>query len=441
MKKTFLIFTAFLVVAWGSAMAETYTLEECIQMAVEKDPNAVSYRNAVNTAGAGVRQAIGDFLPSASFNMSSGQSYRGPIRLVTTVGEGQELFVDPSWEYTKSYSASFGAGMTLFDGLQNVWNYKISKAGKRQAQSNYDQVKSNIVFNVKTDYYLVLKAKRDLEVAREAVKRSEELLKLFEEKYKLGSASLSEVLKQKVQFGNDKLTLVNAETILEARFTALALGIGVDPNVKFDVANIELGRESIEQIDTFLSKALIYHPSILASMANQDIYKYDVRSAWGAYLPRLSLSYSYGWSNNFFGDIWDDVSGFSANNSRASLNLFLSFTIFDGFTRETNLSRAKAAKNNARAAYFYARNSVVKNIKDAYVGIKLAGETLGVTEETERAASEDMDLVQAKYNLGAAAMWELLDAQVSLKSAQFNKVKAEFDYNLALARLQNAMGE
>jgi outer membrane protein TolC len=52
-----------------------------------------------------------------------------------------------------------------------------------------------------------------------------------------------------------------------------------------------------------------------------------------------------------------------------------------------------------------------------------------------------MDLVQEKYNLGAAALWELLDAQVSLKQAQFNKVKAEFDYNLALAQLQNAIGE
>lgn len=441
MKKAFLIFTAFLAVAWGSVAAETYTLEECVEMAVEKDPNAVSYRNAVNTAGAGIRQALGNFLPSASFSINSGQSYRGPISIVTTVGEGDELFIDPNWVFTKSYSAGFNTGMTLFDGLQNVWNYQISKAGKRQAQSNYDQTKSNIIFNVKTDYYLVLKAKKDLEVAKQAIKRSEELLKLFNEKYKLGSASLSEVLKQKVQFGNDKLTLVNAKTVLDTRFTALALGIGVDPYVKFDVANIALGKENIEHLDALISKAMIYHPYILSSKANQDIYKYDVRSAWGAYMPRLSLGYSYNWSNNFFGDLWGDVSGFSANNSRASLSLSLNFTIFDGFTRETNMSRAKASLNNAKASYFYARNNVVKNIKDAYQRITLAEETLGVTEETERAASEDMDLVQAKYNLGAAALWELLDAQVSLKRAQFNKVKAEFDYNLALAKLQNAMGE
>jgi outer membrane protein TolC len=84
---------------------------------------------------------------------------------------------------------------------------------------------------------------------------------------------------------------------------------------------------------------------------------------------------------------------------------------------------------------------VTKKLQDAYLAIKLSDETLKVTEETERAAREDMDLVQMKYNLGAAALWELLDAQVSLKTAQFNKVKAEFDYNLALAGLQNAMGQ
>jgi len=64
-----------------------------------------------------------------------------------------------------------------------------------------------------------------------------------------------------------------------------------------------------------------------------------------------------------------------------------------------------------------------------------------VTEETERAANEDFQLVKTKYNLGAAALWELLDSQVSLREAQFSKVKAEFDYNLAQAKLQNATGK
>ena len=51
-----------------------------------------------------------------------------------------------------------------------------------------------------------------------------------------------------------------------------------------------------------------------------------------------------------------------------------------------------------------------------------------------------MNLVQEKYNLGAATILELLDAQVSLITAQNDKVQSEFDYNLAVAKLENVMG-
>jgi outer membrane protein TolC len=42
--------------------------------------------------------------------------------------------------------------------------------------------------------------------------------------------------------------------------------------------------------------------------------------------------------------------------------------------------------------------------------------------------------------LGAATILELLDAQVSLITAEKSEVEAEFDYNLSVARLENAMG-
>ncbi len=440
MRHLYTMLSAIILLA-GSAAADVYTLEECIQRALETDPAVTEARSAVSTAGAGVWQQYGQFLPTASFGLTSSQTYRGPINRDVWYGENQVHVDDPNWAYQKDYSGGFSFRQTLFDGLQNVWNLMGSRASKRQAEASHAQTKSNLVFAVKSDYYLVLKAKRDLEVAQEAVKRSEELLKLFEEKYELGSASLSEVLKQKVQYGNDRLTLLTAERLLEVRKDQLAIDIGVDPNIDLDVQEIELRKEPLEELPDLIREALQTHPDILAARAGVDAYRYDVRSAWGWYLPSLTLSYSYAWGNNFFGDLTEDVFNLRAQNSGASLRLSLSLNIFDGFTRERNLTRAKSGLTNTRARFIYVRNTVVKVIEDSHLAANLAEETLEVTEETERAASEDFDLVQAKYNLGAAALWELLDAQVSLREAQFNNVKAEFDYNLALAKLQNAMGK
>ncbi len=441
MKRTFALL--FLTVAFiaGIVHAETYTLEECIQRALDTNPDVIAARNSVSTAGATVWQQLGQFLPSASFSLSSNQTFRGPIDREVWTGEAGVHRSDPNWVYQKGYSGGFNVNETLFNGLQNVWNYLGSKASKRQSEQQSTITKSNITFAVKTDYYLVLKARKDLKVAQEAVTRSEEILKLFQEKYDLGSASLSEVLKQKVQFGNDRLTQVTALQQLEVRKDQLAVDIGIDPKTEFDVEDIQIKRETPEDVDALVADALRSHPSLLAAKANMDASKYDVRSAWGWYMPKMSLGYSYGWGNNYFDALSKDVFNFRAENGGAQLQLTLSLSIFDGFSRERNMSRAKAGLSNARYQMTYTRNSVIKSIEDARLGVQLADEKLTVTKETEQSAQEDFDLVQAKYNLGAAAQWEMLDAQVSLSQAQFNTISAEFDYNLSLAKLQNALGK
>ena len=57
------------------------------------------------------------------------------------------------------------------------------------------------------------------------------------------------------------------------------------------------------------------------------------------------------------------------------------------------------------------------------------------------AAEEDLKITREKYNLGAATILDLLDAQVSLKTAQVALIQVDFDLNLAVAKLENAMGK
>ncbi|MEZ5359177.1 MAG: TolC family protein [Candidatus Zixiibacteriota bacterium] len=426
MKRIAILLTLLLALGCAQAFAKTYTLDECIELAKQTDPDLERYRNLVKTSGMSVWNQAGQFLPSLSFN--GGYSKQ---KSFDAMGE-----LEPMQSYD-GYSSGLNLNYTLFDGLQNIWNYLGSRQSKFAADNNLISFESNLKYSVKGSYYLVLKAKRDLEVAEETVKRSEELLKLFEEKYELGSASLSEVLKQKVQYGNDKLTQVRASNDYRLAKYQLAITIGLDPRNDFDIEDIGMSKATVAPLNNLLDEATKSHPSLLSAMAEMSASKYDVRSAWGTYLPSLTLNHRQSWGGNSSSDVlkFDDV------NRMTTTTLTLNFTIFDGFSREYNMSRAKATYNNAKSTSFYTKNEVIKIVQDAYLGVQLAEETLAVTEETERSAAEDFELVQTKYNLGAAALWELLDAQVSLKSAQFNKVSAEFDYNLAHAKLMNAMGK
>ncbi len=51
-----------------------------------------------------------------------------------------------------------------------------------------------------------------------------------------------------------------------------------------------------------------------------------------------------------------------------------------------------------------------------------------------------MAIAQERYNLGAATILDLLEAQKNLADAQNNFISAKYDFNLAVSELDKAMG-
>jgi len=93
------------------------------------------------------------------------------------------------------------------------------------------------------------------------------------------------------------------------------------------------------------------------------------------------------------------------------------------------------------AALAEQRNYISRDIKTAYLDTRQLGEQKQVSQENVEAAEEDLKITQEKYNLGAATILDLLDAQVSLKQAQVSLIQADLDLNKAIAQLERAMGK
>ena len=106
-------------------------------------------------------------------------------------------------------SLTLSADMTLIS-FPNIFSYTSTKASHAAAKLDVLASEQDLIYSVKTAYYAFLAAVENVDVQEEAVKRAEEQLKLIESRFELGSASRSDVLKQKVQFGNDRLSLLRA---------------------------------------------------------------------------------------------------------------------------------------------------------------------------------------------------------------------------------------
>jgi outer membrane protein TolC len=78
--------------------------------------------------------------------------------------------------------------------------------------------------------------------------------------------------------------------------------------------------------------------------------------------------------------------------------------------------------------------------EQAYLGLKLADEQIRVTEKAVGQAQENYDLATGRYQVGVGSPLEITDAEVSLANARANYIQALYNYKIAEAKIDNAMG-
>jgi outer membrane protein len=447
------------VLLFGSAVrAEQLTLDDCIELALANRASIIRARGSATLANWDKRAALGQFLPNvdASYRYSKGkqQEIDPPDARVLSydssivwhhVGSDsvRALSLTPN-EIELSDAQDTGPNKVLTVSgswsvlnLSNYFDYFASKANADAARLDVISSEQDLIYSVKLSYYAYLASVENVATQEEAAKRSEEQLKLIQSKYDLGSASLSDVLKQKVQFGNDKLALLTAKNSVTSSHASLAYTIGIDPHGDVEFSTEYSVREYEGTLDEAISFSLENKPAILSADRSVSASSRWVKSAQMRYLPSLSLYGDLTWFNGT--QAYPVVFDYSYRSH--TIGFAVNWSIFDGFFREREVSRAKINLNNARAGLADERNLAASGVKTAYLEIEQYKESKAVAGENVAAAEEDLKITQEKYNLGAATILDLLDAQVSLKTAQVSLIQADFNLNLAIAKLENAMGK
>jgi len=439
------------------AFSNELTLDDCIELALKNRTSIIAARGAETLAKWNQRTALGAFLPRVNASYSYYNSKETDIKYDEPTG--YVWFVDTLIINSESYevigarptrieemegedqdrtSKSFEVqgSMTLVD-FSNWFNYVGAKADRAKARLDVIGSEQDLIYGVKASYYAYLATVENVAVQEQAVERSKEQLKLIESKFELGSAAKSDVLKQKVRYGNDKLSLLSGQNAVVTTKADLAYTIGVDPGGDVEFSTDYSVREFHGTLQEAMSFGLEHEPGLLAARKEVNAAKHAVRSRWSEYLPKLTGFASVGWSDGTRGD----TVTFNFSSRSTTYGFQITYNIFDGFWRERNVSQARIYRNNAMAGLADTRNLVSREIKTAYLDIDRLKEQKKVAQENVDAAEEDLKITQEKYKLGAATILDLLDAQVSLKEAQVSLIRADFDLNLAIAKLKHAMGK
>ena len=213
---------ALVVASPAAAQQVEVTLPEAIQRALQVRPAMVQARGAVRDAGAARRVAYGAFLPSLSVS-SDAQRNSTPRRDPNT-----DVVYPPGYTYSVGLSAS----ISQFNPFRRLADRSATSSSLDAAQAGVVMERFNTTLDTKTAFYAALANEELVRVAQSQVRRAQQQLQISVEKLRAGSATRSDSLRSRVDFGNARIALLEAQANLATAQASLGRQIGLDQQVR-----------------------------------------------------------------------------------------------------------------------------------------------------------------------------------------------------------------
>jgi outer membrane protein TolC len=415
-------------VAFG---AEKLSLQDCINIALVKNPGITIASKQVSAYRSGVRGSYGSILPYVSAGARSNRSKQGPSEYIAY----GTSFVTPDTT-TFYYSAGVTYNQNIFDGGK-WWNsIRLAKNSLNGAIYDRNLTRQNIIADVTEKFYNVLKARELLNVYKMALKNSREQLVKTEEMYKIGQVAKKDLFKAQVSEGNDRLNAIRQQTMIQLAIVNLNIAIGQAPDIKIDIYENEYKTPDFIDKKTAIANAIICNQEYnsLIAQKNSAILQYKI--AQGDRFPTLTSTFSYYRGGPELSHTYEDFNKWW----NTDLTFNLSFPLFDGFRRKTNIQQKLLNFNIYEDRIEQMKIEIESRIENLILTLDTYQKMIEINELNILSAKEDLRLAQEMYRLNSATLLEVLDAQVTLTRAQGNLITTKYDAKIAESQLALVMG-
>ena len=403
------------------------SLDEAVSLAQRNNPLAIQARGQIRTASSAVRSAWGAFIPSLSASMS--QNKRSAERFDPI----QDRFVSSTQPW--NYSTGLSTGLELFDGGRRFAELRSARADVDAAEANEVSQQFNISLQVKREYANVLAARESEAAARAQLEQAEAQLRAAVARVQAGAATMSDSLRSLIQVGNARLALLTAQNNVRVASASLTRLVGTPFLVTANAADTVALQ--ITQVDSAsLLQLALEGPAVRQAQLNQRAAGAGVAAARSSYLPTIRMSYSYNGSGT---EPYRFTSGEDFRYG-SNLSFSLNFPLFNNFSREDQITRARVAQDNASAQMRDARLAAQQSIIQQLGALRTAEERIRIQQASVLAAEEDLRVMQQRYNLGASTLLDLLTSQSQLNQARADLIQARQDYRIARAQIEAIIG-
>jgi len=429
------------------ASSKGMTAEEAVNIALLKSGDIVRSDANVLTARSGLWGAYSGVLPSVSADASRSGSFTHESR--GTQGFGS--IVTPSRRTDdEEYSGSYGiSGSWSVLNPSALVGLSSARMGMKAADLGHKSARADVTLATKRQFYTTVKAMWLAVVQARALKLARDDERRVRALFEVGSVSKSDLLKAQVATASAELdsTLADHDVITQRLLLASQLGI---PQEQLGQVDSTLSNEH-ETLDPtgVLEEARKHRPDIQAAEAAMKAGELALRSAHWARLPSVELRGS--WTPNAVASGKFDVDFVSPTDSLLGTSLktkndyrgsvAVTLPLFDGFATDSRVAAARSQMITAKETHDALLRNLESEVRQSLLSYQEATEREALGRRAMASASENLNLIQQKYNVGSATILDLIDAQVQLQRAASELVSALADIRVAEALVDRVRGK
>lgn len=452
--KTAVLLLMLLGAAQKLKAQKSYSLQDCINTAIENNLELALSKNQVSSAHIDWKETQLSMLPTinafANYNQNIGR----------TIDPFSNLFIESN---IRNSNMGINSSLLLFQGLQLQNTIKARKKAYLASMEDYKAAKETMAVNIAAAFLNAVLASELIRITEQQLASNEQLLKQAEAFYEVGNIANVQLLDLKAQIAQDNLNLVNARNTRQTALVTLwnLMNIPYDSRNDILVPNPEtIVVPKFESPEEVYQSMVVRAPVIRSRLIREESARYALNAAQGLRSPRLSFGSNL---NTIYSETYKKVTDYELVGSRVlyidlnnnpvlapyfvptgtetisfrdqlnqnlgrSFGFNLSIPILNGWQVNSNVKRARLAQENARLTTQQAKNQAYQDVVRAFTEYKAAEQTMSATKTNLDARTEAYNYARERYQAGALKFADYNVQDAAHLQAEIQYSRARFDF-------------
>lgn len=402
---------------------EAWTLERCMQYAVEHNHDVRLQQFSLDDARAERLRARGSFLPSLDASGSAQFNFGRAIDPETNTYTNVSTFYN-------GYGVQ--ASIPVFDGLQRWNGLQTAKLNVALGRESVRACRDEVAQQVMRQYVDALYCRGALDLARGKRAESAELLRRARVMVEVGTRSAADTAQMRATYAADDYEVTRQENLLATAVRTLKqlMNYPIDEELVLEGTLPFEPQTATPAAHDVAETALASHPSVRMAELNVQTALRDLRSARGAFFPSISLgagvSTTYYRQTGGHGGV--DFRTQLRNNMGEYVYAGVSVPLFSRLGLICNLKRRKNHVERARENLDAERTELRRLVQEATADHRAALQEMDKMRRKVEADSLAAHLVVRQFEEGIASPVDVQTATVSLLQSRASLLQSRLGY-------------